>query len=75
MLYDIQNATECTILRPSEKQFSGGGGGGTNPRPSTVFSLSRVGMYADSPAKGLTKLLYIIQNVIPNDVAKIGYYE
>jgi hypothetical protein len=38
----IQNATECTILHPSEKQFSGGV---ANPRPPTAFSLSRVGMY------------------------------
>ena len=34
----IQNAAECTILRPSEKQIS-------DP-PPTAFSLSRVGMYA-----------------------------
>jgi hypothetical protein len=32
----IQNAAECTILRPSEKKT-----------PPTAFSLSRVGMYAD----------------------------
>jgi hypothetical protein len=31
-------------LHPSEKQFSGGGFV-ANPRPSTAFSLSRVGMY------------------------------
>ena len=29
----IQNATECTILRPSEKQFSGGGEGGVRGKP------------------------------------------
>ena len=41
----IQNATEWTILCPSEKQFSGGGGV-ANPRSPTAFSLSMVGMYA-----------------------------
>jgi hypothetical protein len=41
----IQNATQCTILRPSEKQFYVGGWG-ANPRPHTAVSLSRVGMYA-----------------------------
>ena len=37
----IQNAAECTILRPSEKKNFGWG-----DNPPTAFSLSRVGMYA-----------------------------
>jgi hypothetical protein len=42
------NATECTNLRPSEKQFSGRGGWGGEALDTlaTAFSLSRVGMYA-----------------------------
>ena len=50
---------ECTILRPSEKQFSGGGGFVANPRTSTAFSLSRVGINENlyeglSPRRPLT---------------------
>ena len=40
------NAPFCVLLK---HHFRGGGGGGVaNPRPSTAFSLSRVGMYAIS---------------------------
>ena len=39
----IQNAAECTILRPSEKNIFWRGK--TPQTPPTAFSLSRVGMY------------------------------
>ena len=40
-----QNAPFCVLLK---NNVLGGGGGGcvANPRPSTAFSLSRVGLYA-----------------------------
>jgi hypothetical protein len=43
----IQNAAECTILRPSEKKFWEGVRANPLRPPSTAFSLSRVGMYAE----------------------------
>ena len=41
MLYDIQNATECTILRPSEKKILGGGGGAWQTLDPLPFLVSR----------------------------------
>ena len=56
-----QNAPFCVLLK---NNFLGGGGGGfvANPRPSTAFSLSRVGMYAVNNSSDI--LLWLNASVV-----------
>jgi hypothetical protein len=65
----IQNAAECTILRPSEIFFSGG----ADSSP-TAFSLSRVGMYRNVTYMiwWWVKIKGLLSSIIASDI--FGHY-